>query len=63
MPRLWPTPSLPTEAEMGPRLWVAGNVIVSDSLLVAACHLALVVTNQSDTCIPGPKGRLLTNSS
>lgn len=40
VPRLWPTQSLPTEAEMGPRLWVAGPVIVSDSLLVAACHLA-----------------------
>lgn len=26
-------------------------------------HLALVVTIQSDTCIPGHKGRLLTNSS
>lgn len=49
--RLWPTQSLPTEAVMGPRLWVAGTVIVSDVLLVAACHLACVVTNQGDALL------------
>lgn len=63
MSRLWPTQSLPTEAVMGPWLWVVGTIVVSDVLLVAACHLALVVTNQGDTCIPGHKGRLLTNLS
>lgn len=49
MSRLWPTQCLPTEAVMGPRLWVIGSVIVSGGLLVAACHLALMVTNQGDT--------------
>lgn len=43
--------ALPTEAVMGPRLWVAGTVIVSDVLLVAACHLACVVTNQGDALL------------
>lgn len=57
MSRLWPTQCLPTEAVMGPRLWVVGTVIVSGGLLVAACHLALMVTNQGDTYIPGHKSR------
>lgn len=57
MSRLRPTQCLPTEAVMGPRLWVVGIVVVSDVLLVAACHLALMVTNQGDTYIPGHKGR------
>lgn len=34
---LWFTQSMPTEAVMGPRLWVVGTVMVSDGLLVAGC--------------------------
>lgn len=48
---------------MGSRLWAVGTVTVSSVLAVGGCHLALVVTTQGDTCIPGHKGRLLTNSS
>lgn len=39
-----------------------GTVTVSSILAMGGCHLALVTT-WGDTCIPGHKGRLLTNSS
>ena len=63
---LWSTQSLPLvpqEAGVGPGIWAVGTVTVSSVLAMGGCHLALVVTTQGDTCIPGCKGRLLTNSS
>lgn len=43
--------------------WALGTITVFGVLAMGGCHLPIVVTTQGDTCIPGCKGRLLTNSS
>lgn len=43
--------------------WAVSSWHSNSVWAMGGCHLALAVTTQGDTCIPGCKGRLLTNSS
>lgn len=57
---------VPQEAGMGFGLWACDTIRASSALAGGDCQLALVVTTQGDTCIPGLPSRagwLLTNSS